>query len=127
MKAATLCPDKLQFVVHQRSWWIVHILPTKKLSHARPKSHQRSWWIVHTLPTKKLSHARPKSHQRSWWIVHTLPTKKLSHACSSQIPPTKLVDRSYSAYKEAASSAVSVVPSTQFGGIANGVRQTFCR
>src|SRR2546422_10508556 len=48
-------------------------------------------------------------------------------ACSSQIPPTKLVDCSYSAYKEAASSAVSVVPSTQFGGIANGVRQTFCR
>src|SRR5207253_78405 len=49
------------------------------------------------------SNAPPKSHQRSWWIVHTQPTKA------------------------AASSAVSVVPSTQFGGIPNGVRQTFCK
>src|SRR5205809_7767451 len=52
---------------------------------------------------------------------------KKAVACSSQIPPTKLVDRSYPAYKAAASSAVSVVPSTRFGGIPNGVRQTFCR
>src|SRR2546425_2699728 len=82
MKAAALCPDKLQFVVHQRSWWIVHTQPTKELSHARPKSHQRSWWIVHTQPTKGLS-AHP-----------------------SRIPPTQLVDRSCSAYKGTGGRAV---------------------
>src|SRR2546422_5677354 len=40
----------------------------------------------------------PESHQRSWWIVHTQPTKGLG-AHPSRIPPTQLVDRSYSAYK----------------------------
>src|SRR6266550_8740891 len=63
---------------------------------------------------KRLSHAPPKSHQRSWWIVHTLPTKK-AVACSSQIPPTKLVDRSYSAYKKGCRMLVPN-PTNEVGG-----------
>src|SRR6185369_18075871 len=42
----------------------------------------------------------PKSHQRSWWILHTQPTRRDRRALRSQIPPTQLVDPSYSAYKE---------------------------
>src|SRR5215831_17315351 len=39
-----------------------------------------------------------ESHQRSWWIVHTQP-QRTTHTSSGGIPPTQLVDRSYSAYK----------------------------
>src|SRR2546425_1044488 len=42
-------------------------------------------------------HGRPESHQRSWWMVHTRPTKQLASR-PSRIPPTQLVDGSYSAY-----------------------------
>ena len=38
-----------------------------------------------------------ESPQRSWWILHTHPTQK--SVGSPRIPPTKLVDRSYSAFK----------------------------
>ena len=38
----------------------------------------------------------PESHQRGWWIVHT-PYIAMPERCSG-IPPTQLVDRSYSAY-----------------------------
>ena len=39
-----------------------------------PESHQRSWWIVHTLPTKGLGRTLvPESHQRSCWMVHFRP------------------------------------------------------
>src|SRR5437773_1231497 len=55
-----------------------------------------------------------KSHQRSWWIVHTQPQKKPKHA-PPQIPPTQLVDRSYSAYKEAYAPA-SPNPTNAVGG-----------
>ncbi|MGH9427455.1 MAG: IS200/IS605 family transposase, partial [Terriglobia bacterium] len=47
----------------------------------------------------------------SWWIVHTQPTKETA-AHSSQIPPTQLVDRSYSAYR-AAPWACLPIPPTQ--------------
>src|SRR2546426_945869 len=51
------------------------------------------------LSLQKLATARlPESHQRSWWIVHTQPTKT-GDRTSPRIPPTQLVDRSYSAYK----------------------------
>src|SRR5205809_8063961 len=96
---------------------------------SHPKSHQRSWWIVHTQPTETAPRLGfPKSHQRSWWIVHTLPTPEakasdeqfpsalelaIAELCGLRLsmnnpptalvgPPTKLVDRSYSAYKAAA-------------------------
>ncbi len=39
---------------------------------------------------------KAQSHQRSWWFVHTRPTRDDGQA--SRIPPTQLVDRSYSAY-----------------------------
>src|SRR6185503_17084015 len=55
-----------------------------------------------------------KSHQRSWWIVHTLPTYALS-GTRLQIPPTQLVDRSYSAYIRAVRNPVAN-PTNAVGG-----------
>src|SRR2546427_7552804 len=61
--------------------------PTNEVGGLFILSLQRDW-----------ARTPPKSHQRSWWIVHTQPTKGLG-AHPSRIPPTQLVDRSYSAYK----------------------------
>src|SRR6185436_10926194 len=102
------------------------------------KSHQRSWWIVHTQPTSRLrpgqvwnptnaagglfilnlqaTCTRPglESHQRSWWIVHTQPTGNL-HPAGFRIPPTQLVDRSYSTYRQPAPGRVCN-PTNAVGG-----------
>ncbi|MEK6324609.1 MAG: hypothetical protein AABN33_23455, partial [Acidobacteriota bacterium] len=51
-----------------------------------------------------------QSHQHSWWIVHTRPTR--DNCAGARIPPTQLVDRSYSAYTEAAARP-SGIPPTQ--------------
>src|SRR2546427_3384947 len=84
---------------HQRSWWIVHTQPTKRPLHARPKNPTNEVGGSFILCLQKDCRMPcPKSHQRSWWIVHTQPTKGPLHA-RPKIPPTKLVDRSYSAYK----------------------------
>src|SRR5437867_1101712 len=56
-----------------------------------------------------------QSHQRSWWIVHTRPTTGLRHAFSG-IPPTQLVDCSYSAYAETCGS-VFWNPTNAVGGL----------
>src|SRR5882724_10872312 len=107
---------------HQRSWWIVHTQPTGRLAGARsqiPPTQlvDRSYSAYRTTrggpvpnPTNAVGGSfilslqddsrapGPKSHQRSWWIVHTQPTGRLAGA-PFQIPPTQLVDRSYSAYR----------------------------
>src|SRR6185295_2576132 len=106
---------------HQRSWWIVHTQPTRDaslgVSRIPPTQLVDRSYSAYTRrqtrglpnPTNAVGgsfilslHATPasgspKSHQRSWWIVHTQPTRDASLGVS-QIPPTQLVDRSYSAY-----------------------------
>jgi hypothetical protein len=52
---------------------------------------------------------RPESYQRSWWIVHTQPTERLPNA-PSRIPPTQLVDCSYSAYRTTAERPPQIPP-----------------
>src|SRR6185503_19561338 len=53
-----------------------------------------------------------ESHQRSWWIVHTQPTSRGPRP--SRIPPTQLVDRSYSAYIQRAATLAN--PTNGVGG-----------
>jgi hypothetical protein len=102
----------MQIVVqyHQRSWWIVHTWPKERVWIPK-KSHQRSWWIVHTWPKERVWISK-KSHQRSWWIVHTWPKERV---WIPKIPPTKLVDRSYLAYKRAGLDSEN--PTKEVGGL----------
>src|SRR2546422_11757032 len=69
--------------------------PTTLVCRVFPTSHNRQTEVCRW----SLDIFSPESHQRSWWIVHTQPTKRAGHT-RSQIPPTKLVDRSYGAYKK---------------------------
>src|SRR4029077_14696193 len=120
---------------HQRSWWIVHTQPTSRLANAPsrippPQLVDRSYSAYKPTgvrpvpnPTNAVGGSfilslqadwrtpRPESHHRSWWIVHTQPTSRLAYA-PSRIPPTQLVDRSYSAYISAA-ACPSRIPPTQ--------------
>src|SRR2546426_545515 len=76
-----------------------------------PKSHQRSWWIVHTQPTKNQRTPVPNPTNAVGGLF-ILSLQKTS-ARLSLIPPTQLVDCSYSAYDAAALPAVSLIPSTE--------------
>src|SRR5215813_12544089 len=56
-------------------------------------------WFILSLRKRKRA-AVLQSHQRSWWMVHTQPTEAQAR-CGPAIPPTQLVDGSYSAYGSA--------------------------
>jgi REP-associated tyrosine transposase len=56
-----------------------------------------------------------KSHQRSWWILHTQPTEARQPGFQ-QIPPTQLVDSSYSAYRGSAAASLSANPTKAVRG-----------
>jgi hypothetical protein len=74
---------------------MVDTLPTKSHPNAtwNPTNEVGGWFILSLLRATKRD---SESHQRSWWMIHTQPTK--SHQTRLGIPPTKLVDGSYSAY-----------------------------
>ncbi len=139
---------------HQRSWWIVHTQPTQPRERRFPNptnavggsfilslhshgnaafpnptnavggsfilslhSHGNAGFrIPPTQLVDRSYSAYTESHQRSWWIVHTRPTPNPTNAVGGsfilslhshgnagfRIPPTQLVDRSYSAYNRTA-------------------------
>src|SRR6266436_8283963 len=71
--------------------------PARKKPHSLPNpTNAVGGSFILSLHTASAALA-PESHQRSWWIVHTQPTYCISRA-RSRIPPTQLVDCSYSAY-----------------------------
>src|SRR6185436_4714721 len=84
---------------HQRSWWIVHNLPTRRAAEC-PSGIPPTQLVDRSYPAYKNGRSTPlrESHQRSWWIVHNQLQKRAVNP-SPGIPPTQLVDRSYSAYK----------------------------
>ncbi len=69
------------------------------------KSHQRCWWIVHTRPTKRGRKSagpllsNPTNAVGGLLILDLQNAAQDSPARFSQIPPTLLVDCSYSTYK----------------------------
>src|SRR5205809_772648 len=66
---------------------------------------QQSLWIVHNQPHK--STIAPSFQIPPTKLVdRSYSAYKRTVACSSQIPPTKLVDRSYSAYKKGGDTPV---------------------
>jgi len=77
--------------------------------------HARAVGGSFLLTTNSSRRPFPKSHQLRWWIVHTQPTKQLA-APIPRIPPTQLVDCSYSAYKTAR-GAHSPNPTNAVGGL----------
>src|SRR5678815_5932100 len=123
---------------HQRSWWIVHTQPTEAhdarcsripptqlvdRSYTTYRGARRSLLpnptnavggsFIHNLQ-RRTTLAAPESHQRSWWIVHTQPTEAHDARCS-RIPPTQLVDRSYTTYRGARRSLLPN-PTNAVGG-----------
>jgi hypothetical protein len=104
--------------------WIVHTSPTQSakriprnptnfqlvdcsyLAYAKhetdsEKSHQRSWWIVHTSPTQSTKQIprNPTNEEVGGLFIPRLHNARNRFR---EIPPTKLVDCSYFAYKAAA-------------------------
>ena len=124
---------------HQRSWWIVHTWPTSRpqdRSFPNPtnavgglfifglQARSGKAWVpnptnavggsfIFCLQSRLREGLGPKSHQRSCWIFHILPTSASPGRPGPQIPPTQLVDRSYSAYKRVSGKAGSQIPPTQ--------------
>src|SRR5216117_2700536 len=53
----------------------------------------------------------------SWWIIHTQPTETAGRLGSPQIPPTRLVDYSYSAYRNSWQARLPPNPTNAVGGL----------
>src|SRR2546425_139284 len=89
-----------------------------------PESHQRSWWIVHTQPTKRAGHTpvpNPTNEVGGSFILCLQKDRRMLFPNS-----TNEVGRSFILSLQSSSELRGFCsPSTQFGGIPNGVRQTF--
>src|SRR2546426_734084 len=136
------CPNSS----HQRSWWIVHTQPTEtadrlgfpqipptQLVDCSYSTYRNSWQarlppnptnavgglFILNLQKQLAGSASPKSHQRSWWIVHTQPTETAGRLGFPQIPPTQLVDCSYSTYRNSWQARLPPNPTNAVGGIWN--------
>src|SRR6185503_19316658 len=64
-----------------------------------PESHQRSWWIAHTQPRRRATSRLFPNPTNAVGGLFILSLQDAQPAASSRIPPTQLVDCSYSAYK----------------------------
>src|SRR2546426_10172494 len=78
----------------------------RRVPRPRRESHQRSWWIVHTQPAETRA-APPSRIPPTQLVDRSYSPTETRAAPPSRIPPTTLVERSYSAGQDASSAPVS--------------------